>query len=228
MIESVLSFSASAGWAEGRGLVALGIVFFVGALAFLPRAPACIIGGLLFGLSAFPVALVGSTVGAVVAFLLSRYLFRSHFARITARRPRWKLIIDAVDVEGWRLLGLLRLASPLPGSASNYLFGLTSMQVWPYIAATFFGSAPQVLAFIYLGTAGRTAINPQSISTAKLAFTLAGCVLSILAVWLVTRRVKSLLVGKLAGSPSWVPAPRCRHQPKPHGTMARDGDSGES
>jgi uncharacterized membrane protein YdjX (TVP38/TMEM64 family) len=50
MIESFLSFSASAGWAEERGLFALGIVFFVGALTFLPRPPACIIGGLLFGL----------------------------------------------------------------------------------------------------------------------------------------------------------------------------------
>src|SRR5262245_44063114 len=114
MIESLLSWSASAGWAGERGLLALGVVFFIGALTFLPRPPACIIGGLLFGLWAFPVALVGTTVGAVVAFLLSRYLLRSHFARIIARRPRWKLIVTAVDAEGWRLLGLLRLASPFP------------------------------------------------------------------------------------------------------------------
>jgi len=202
MIESLLSLSASGGWAEERGLLALGLVFFLGALTFLPRPATCIVGGVLFGLSAFPVALVGSTAGAVVAFLLSRYLFRSHFARITERRPRWKLIVKAVDAEGWRLLGLLRLASPLPGTASNYLFGLTGMQIWPYIAATFFGSAPQVLAFIYLGAAGRTALDAQSISAAKLAFLLTGCAFAILGVWLVTRRVKSLLVVKLAGSSS--------------------------
>ena len=211
MIESLLSLSASAGWAGEWGLLALGVVFFVGALTFLPRPPACIIGGLLFGLWAFPVALVGTTVGAVVAFLLSRYLLRSHFARIIERRPRWKLIVTAVDAEGWRLLGLLRLASPFPGTASNYLFGLTGMQIWPYIAATFFGSAPQILAFIYLGAAGRTAIDAQSISAAKLAFTLTGCAFAILSVWLVTRRVRSLLALKLAGSSRRKAAPRASH-----------------
>src|SRR5262245_6208660 len=201
MTENILTFFAGGGWAGERGLFALGLVFFIGALTFLPRAPACIAGGLLFGFSAFPVALIGSTCGAVVAFLAARYLLRSQFSRIAERRPRWKLIVKAVDAEGWRLLGLLRLASPVPGSASNYLFGLTGMQMWPFTAATFFGSAPQVLAFIYLGTVGRTAIDPQSISAAKLTFTLAGCVLSLLAVWLVSRRVKSLLVVKLGDAP---------------------------
>src|SRR5262245_52521557 len=200
MTENILTFFAGGGWAGERGLLALGLLFFIGALTFLPRAPACIAGGLLFGFAAFPVALVGSTCGAVVAFLAARYLLRSHFSRIVERRPRWRLIVKAVDAEGWRLLGLLRLASPVPGSASNYLFGLTGMQIWPYVAATFFGSAPQVLAFIYLGIAGRTALDPQSISAAKLTFTLAGCVVSVLAVWLVTRRVKWLRAGKLVGS----------------------------
>ena len=190
----------SAEWIQHGGLVALGVVFFVGALVFLPRPPVCIVGGLLFGFVAFPVALVGSTFGAVVAFLVSRYLFRSQFVRIIERRPNWKLMVNAIDAEGWRFLGLLRLASPVPGSASNYLFGLTGIRLGPYIGATLFGSTPQVLAFVYLGAASRMAVDAQSVSTTKLIFTLAGCALSVLAIGLITRRVRSQLALRLAAN----------------------------
>jgi uncharacterized membrane protein YdjX (TVP38/TMEM64 family) len=114
------------------------------------------------------------------------------------KRPRLQLIVDAIDAEGWRLLGLLRLASPVPGTVSNYLFGLTSMQLVPYTAATLFGSAPQVLAFVYLGAAGRVALDAHSVSTAKLVFTIAGGALSVAAVWIITRRVKSLVAIRIA------------------------------
>jgi uncharacterized membrane protein YdjX (TVP38/TMEM64 family) len=197
VIDTFLSFFSEHGL-EKTGLFSLGMVFFIGALTFIPRPPICVIGGLIFGLTAFPVALAGSTFGAVLAFLLSRYLFRSRFSGLIERRPRLKLIVEAIDAEGWRLLGLLRLASPVPGSASNYLFGLTNMRIWPYMAATLLGSAPQVLAFVYLGTAGRIALNAQSISVANLVFTLAGGALSLCAIVLVTRRVKSMVAIKLA------------------------------
>jgi uncharacterized membrane protein YdjX (TVP38/TMEM64 family) len=198
MIETMLS-QLSADWSGETGLLALGLVFLLSGLVFIPRPPICIFGGLVFGLVAFPVALAGSTLGAVIAFLLSRHLFRSRVHRIAGRRPRLKLIMDAIDAEGWRLLGLLRLASPVPGTASNYLFGVTKMGVWPYMAATALGSAPQVLAFVYLGMASQMALNAPSVSATKLAFTLAGCALFLGVMFLVGRRVKSLVTVKLAG-----------------------------
>src|SRR5262249_681595 len=127
MIEAMLSSSATTDWFEKTGLLSLGIVFFIAALTFIPRTPICILGGLIFVPAPFPVAIPATTFGAVIAFLLSRYLLRSRFSDFTDRRPRWKLTVDAIDAEGWRLLGLLRLASPIPGSVSNYLFGLTKM-----------------------------------------------------------------------------------------------------
>lgn len=196
---NILDLYGTVGVTQEGGLASLGVICFIGALTFIPRTPACIVGGLLFGLAAFPVTLVGSTFGALIAFLLSRYLLRDGVAKLIARRPTWKLMLDAVDAEGWRLLGMLRLASPVPGSASNYVFGLTGIGVLPYLAATFFGSAPQVFAFVYLGAAGRSALNPGSVSTAKLLFTLAGCALTLVAVLVIGRRVKSLLGEKLRG-----------------------------
>ena len=109
-------------------------------------------------------------------------------------------MVNAIDAEGWRFLGLLRLASPVPGSASNYLFGLTGIRLWPYVAATLLGSTPQVLAFVYLGAASQMAVDAQSVSAAKLIFTLAGCALLVLAIGLITRRVRSQLALRLAAN----------------------------
>ena len=198
MIETLLSTHLGAEWSGETGLLALGMVFLLSGLVFIPRPPICILGGLVFGLVAFPVALAGTTLGAVIAFLLSRHLFRSRVSDIAGRRPRLKLIMDAIDAEGWRLLGLLRLASPVPGTASNYLFGVTKMGLWPYVAATALGSAPQVLAFVYLGMAGRMALDGPSVSNTKLAFSAAGCALFLGAMFLVGRRVKSMVSVKLA------------------------------
>jgi uncharacterized membrane protein YdjX (TVP38/TMEM64 family) len=197
MIESLLS-SFAGGWSEPAGLLLLAAVSMMSALAFLPRPPICMMGGAVFGLVAFPVVLAGTTFGAVIAFLLSRYLLRSRAHDIAGRRPRLKLIMDAVDAEGWRLLGLVRLASPVPGTASNFLFGLTRMSLWTYIAATALGSAPQILAFVYIGIAGRMALDAPSVSTAKLVFAAAGLALAFVAVFLVTRRAKSILSMTLA------------------------------
>jgi uncharacterized membrane protein YdjX (TVP38/TMEM64 family) len=207
MIETFLS-SWSGDWAEQPALLAFGILSVIAALAFVPRPPICLFGGLLFGFAAFPVVLAGTTGGAVIAFLLSRHLLRARFSHIAARRPRLKLVLDAVDAEGWRLLGLLRLASPVPGSASNYLFGLTNIGVWPYVAATALGSAPQVLAFVYLGTAGRMALDASSVSIVKLGFMLAGCALFLCAILLVSRRVKAILAVRLAQTGTDVPPQR--------------------
>src|SRR5215204_5863497 len=101
MIE--LSSLLSRDFGLDAGLLSLGIVFSIAALAFIPRPPLCVLGGLFFGLAAFPVALAGTTLGAVVAFLVSRYLFRARFSVIAGRRPRLKLVLDPIDAEGQRL-----------------------------------------------------------------------------------------------------------------------------
>jgi uncharacterized membrane protein YdjX (TVP38/TMEM64 family) len=207
MLETLLALLSSGDVGRETGLASLGLVCSLAALAFIPRPPICIFGGLLFGFAAFPVALAGTTLGAVMAFLAARYLLRSRFSAIVGRRPRIKLVLDAIDAEGWRLLGLMRLASPLPGSASNYLFGLTNIGLRAYVAATAVGSAPQVLAFVYLGIAGRMTFDAPSVSATELAFMLAGCALSLCVVYLVSRRVKSLVAVRVASSGAVPSAP---------------------
>jgi uncharacterized membrane protein YdjX (TVP38/TMEM64 family) len=175
------------------GLAVLGLVFFVGALTFVPRTAVCVVGGLIFGFLAVPVALVCSTLGAVLAFLIARRLLRAPVTHAVERRPVWRQIVKAIDAEGWVLVGLLRLASPLPGSVSNYLLGVTNIGLVPYTAATLAGSAPQILAFVYLGAVGQVALGSRSFSTAQFVLLAAGGLTSVLIVWLVARRARASL-----------------------------------
>ena len=102
----------------------------------MPRFTFYAISGLVFGLSAIPAAVIGSTVGATLAYLLARGVLRGAFRRLVDRRPPWRATLAAIDAEGWRLVALTRLASPLPGGAINYVYGLTGIPLVPYMLGT--------------------------------------------------------------------------------------------
>lgn len=53
---------------------------------------------------------LGSIVGANLAFLLGRYLARDWVRGRVETSPRFRAIDDAVGREGWKIVGLTRLA----------------------------------------------------------------------------------------------------------------------
>jgi uncharacterized membrane protein YdjX (TVP38/TMEM64 family) len=178
------------------GLVLVAAAFFLISLAFLPRAPACVVAGLVYGVSAFPVVLVASTLGALVGFMIARRLFRERFRQAIEHRQSWRRIVDAIDSQGWVLVALLRFASPVPGSATTYLAGLTSIDLWPYVGATFLGLAPQTFLFVFLGAVGPAALG-GSLSAVKLVFMLVGVVTSVLIIWQIGARARATLSNRL-------------------------------
>lgn len=175
------------------GLALLALVFLVGSFIFIPRPPLCFLAGLVFGFVAFPIALIATTVGAMLAFLLSRHLCQSFFLRKIESRPVWKAVVEAIDAEGWKIVGMLRLASPVPGTVTNYLIGLTRIGTVPYTLATLLGLAPQILLFTYLGMIGQLAFQNPIASPLRTPLLIAGLILTAIVVVLVTRRTKGIL-----------------------------------
>ena len=181
------------------GLALLGVAFFVISLTFLPRPPACIVAGAVYGLAAFPVVLAASTLGAVAGFLMSRHLLQARFRAMIARRSGWRRIADAVDSQGFVLALLLRLASPVPGSATTYIFGLSGMRLVPYAVATFLGLTPQTFLFVAIGAAGQQ--GALSGSPLRLALVFAGVATTAAVIFLVTARARALLAMRLTPDP---------------------------
>jgi uncharacterized membrane protein YdjX (TVP38/TMEM64 family) len=199
MFETVLDLIRA--WSElgAAGFALLSATIMLGALAFVPRAALCLIGGLVFGLAAIPIALLASTGGAVAAFLLSRHLMRARVRPALDGRPRLAAAAAAVAAEGWRLVGLLRL-SPFPGTAMSYLLGVTGIRLSEYAAGTLLGLIPSVLVFVYLGAIGRTFMAAPAVSRAHLALLAAGLVAIAIAGILIARRARIILATRWPGS----------------------------
>lgn len=192
MIEKLTALVQS--WQEfgAVGLAGLALIFALGALSFLPRFTFYAIGGLVFGFAAIPAAVIGTTAGAAIAFLLARSILRTRFMRAMETRPRWRAILAAVDAEGWRLVFLFRISSPLPGGLINYLFGLTGIGLAPYVIATATGLLAPVTLFVSLGIIGRMAIDDINQSRGQVAALVAGVIVLALAILLVLRRVRAI------------------------------------
>jgi len=50
---------------------------------------------------------------------------------------------------------LVRISPIFPFALSNYLYGVTSIQFWPFIFGTLLGFAPGTLAYVYTGQVGK-------------------------------------------------------------------------
>jgi uncharacterized membrane protein YdjX (TVP38/TMEM64 family) len=190
LAEQLLAFAR--GW-EGLGflgLCALAFVFMLGTLTFMPRFTFYSIGGVVFGLAAIPAAIIGSVVGATIAFLIARYALHGAFQRQVAKRPSWRRLLAAVNAEGWRLVVLTRFTSPLPGGAINYVFGLTAIELVPYIVATACGLLPPVALFTGLGTLGRVVLSGGEPSSGEAAVSAAGIVVIAITAMLIVRRMR--------------------------------------
>ncbi len=61
---------------------------------------------------------------------------------IEKAHPRFAAIDRAIGRDGFRVVTLLRLSPLLPLAASNYLYGLTSVELGPYVLGSWLGMLP--------------------------------------------------------------------------------------
>ena len=123
----------------------------VTALSLPGAAILTLAAGALFGLvEALLVASFASTVGATLAFLVSRYLLRD---TIKQRFPERLDAIDAgVEKEGGFYLFTLRLVPVFPFFLINLLMGVTSIKAWTFYWVSQIGMLAGTFVFVNAGT----------------------------------------------------------------------------
>ena len=91
-----------------------------------------------------------STIGATLAFLLSRYLFRDfvqdRFGKQLTEFNR------SLESEGPFYLFTLRLIPAVPFFVINAVMGLTRMRVWTYYWVSQIGMLPGTFVYLYAGS----------------------------------------------------------------------------
>ena len=192
MFETALHLIRAWGELGAAGLALLAATFVVGALAFVPRPALCLLGGLVFGFSVMPIALIASTAGAVAAFPAV-----------------------AAPVAVARSPGDRRPAAASGGRRSGRRRGLAAGRTAAPVAHPRHGDelharrdGHQTMGVRRRHPARRDAVGagvrlsrrherhdprPESVSHAHLAFLAAGLVAVALAAWLIARKAKAIL-----------------------------------
>jgi uncharacterized membrane protein YdjX (TVP38/TMEM64 family) len=119
----------------------------------LPGALFTVGAGFVFGVVAGSVyVLLGTTLGAVLAFLIARYCFGQRAREFVMARAKLKLVNDELTPNGWKIVLLTRLIPFFPGKISNYFFGLTQFSLRGYIGGSLLGFIPFTVHNVYLGS----------------------------------------------------------------------------
>ncbi len=150
------SIATARAWSDSLGpwfAVAFFAAYAVVPIAPVPRTAFTLAAGVLFPPAlAFVGATASSLFAAVVAFSIARRAGRERIQPYL-RRPRLATIEHRLAHRGWLAVGALRMIAVCPFSVLNYLAGLSSIRLWPYVVASLVGMTPGNAAVIFLGDA---------------------------------------------------------------------------
>lgn len=109
--------------------------------------------GFVFGVVTGTVCVVvGTTLGAILAFLIARYLFGARTTEFLLQHARLRLVSNELTPHGWKIVLLSRLVPFFPFKLSNYFFGLTRFSLKGFAGGTFIGVIPLSLHNVWLGS----------------------------------------------------------------------------
>lgn len=199
--ELILHWLESWGQLTGGAVWALAAMFVVAAFIPVPRTILVVGAGAVFGMSSLFVIVPSTTLGCILAFQLTRVVFRTWVERQVAKRRLWRILAQAVDAEGWRIVALMRFWGPLPNSAQNYLFSLTNIGLWPYAVITLVFTLPQITLYSYLGASGRKMLLGEESLPLDRFLTVVVTAVVLAVIILISRRVRLILLENRATRP---------------------------
>lgn len=143
-------------WFDAQGIWAAVLFVAIMVLAMVLLLPGVLLttgAGFVFGvLEGTVYVVIGTTLGAAIAFLIARYFLGDHAHVYIRSRARLSVVSSEMAPHGWKIVLLTRLIPFFPGKLSNYLFGLTRFSFGGFLAGTFVGVIPFSLHNVYLGS----------------------------------------------------------------------------
>jgi uncharacterized membrane protein YdjX (TVP38/TMEM64 family) len=188
-------------WVSGLGVwgpVVFVLIYAISAILMLPGSVMTLGAGILFGLTqGIIIILIGATLGATIAFLVSRYLARDWVAEKIAGKEKYCAMDQAVGDEGWKIVLLTRLSPMFPFNVLNYAYGVTRVSLRDYFFASILGMLPGTVFYVYIGSmAGSLAMVGEELRQRSLAewiFYAIGFVVAVVVTIYVTRLARKAL-----------------------------------
>ena len=89
---------------------------------------------------------LGGGIGQSLAFLLARYLVGDWVSALArGKSKKWDVIDKAMEMEGWKLLLLVRLSPLVPYNLLNICMAATKIHFWQFAVVSFFGAHAHAL-----------------------------------------------------------------------------------
>ncbi|SDK15257.1 TVP38/TMEM64 family protein [Microbulbifer yueqingensis] len=192
-------------WLESQGWQASLLFILIIALAIVVLAPGVIFtmgAGFVFGVVKGTIfVVVGTVLGATIAFLIARYLFGPRPSRWLMGHMRPPHLGEVIRDEGWRLVMLTRLVPLFPFKLSNYFFGLTPVRLRDFVIGNAIGIIPISLHNVYLGSIASDLATLGAMESERTpvqwAFYGLGFVLAVIGVIGITRIARRALAQKI-------------------------------
>ncbi len=142
-------------WIQGKGVLAplfFIVLYIVSTVFLIPGSILTLLGGLIFGVTMGTLwVLVGANIGALLAFLIARYVARESIQRWILKKAM--KIEEKIQAGGFYIVFWLRLIPALPFNILNYALGLTSVTLKDYVLASLLGMIPGTFVYVSLGNA---------------------------------------------------------------------------
>ena len=181
LLSGGLSADRVRGWVDGYG--AVGPLVFIAVSASLtvvlfPGPVLAAASGLLFGTAlGTPVSIASATLGATLAFSLSRWW--AHDAVVALAGRRVAALRAWVGRRGFLTVLYARIAPGVPYTIVNYAAGLAPIMLRSFVAATAIGVAPRAFAYTALGGSLGDLTSPEALAAVAVLVVMAMCGLAL-------------------------------------------------
>ncbi|MGH9785106.1 MAG: TVP38/TMEM64 family protein [Terriglobia bacterium] len=139
-------------WIEGLGSLGPLVYAAIYAAAVVAAVPGSVLSfgaGALFGAGVgIVVVSVGATLGASLAFLVSRHLARDAVARRFAHNDAFQRLDRMTEERGAVIVALTRLIPLFPFNLLNFGFGLTRVRFATYVFWSWLCMLPGIVVFV--------------------------------------------------------------------------------
>lgn len=198
-ILNLLQWLDTLGWQAGLWfvlIIAAAIVFLLPGVIFTMGA------GFVFGVLKGTIYVVlGTVLGAAIAFLIARYLLGKRASNWILSKIRPANLGDILRDEGWKMVMLTRMVPLFPFKLSNYFFGLTPLRFRDFNLGNLIGVIPITVNNVYVGSiaADIASIGTGRATRTPVEWTLYGLgfLLAIIAIVGLTRMARRALNQKI-------------------------------
>lgn len=191
-INSILSWISEN---PAAGIFIFSLIYIVATIIFVPGSLLTLGSGFSFAqafgspllgtVAGSASVIMGASVGATLAFLLGRYIFRDEVTGWLEKdksgnsniRRYWKSIDRALGVQGLKIMFLLRLSPLFPFNLLNYLAGTTAISLKDY-CLSLLGIIPGTILYVYLGAASSdlASAGKEGGETLRMVFLIVGAI----------------------------------------------------